>query len=76
MVGDGLDVAVDVGVEVLASLALIDAAGDDVPEMRDDAGAHDELTLGVVVDAPGIAEAVGHDLEPILGRDGTARRRR
>ena len=27
MVGDGLDVAVDVGIEVLAALALIDAAG-------------------------------------------------
>ncbi len=66
MVGDGLDVAVDVRVEVLASLALVDAAGDDVQEVRDHAGADDELTLGVVVDAPGVAEAVGHDLEPSL----------
>ena len=32
VVGDGLDVAVDVGIEVLAALAMIDAAGDHVQE--------------------------------------------
>ena len=68
MVGDGLNVAVDVRVEVPAALTLVDAAGNDVPEMRDHAGAHDQLTLGVVVDAPRVAEAVRHDLEAILGR--------
>ena len=68
MVGDRLDVAVDVRVEVLASLTVIDAARDHVPEVGDDAGADDELPFGVVVDTPRVAESVGDDLEPILRR--------
>ena len=68
VIGDGLDVAVDVRVEMLAALAMVDAAGDDVKEMRDHAGADEELALGVVVDAPRVAEAVGDDLEHVLGR--------
>ena len=62
------DVAVDVGVEVLAALPVIDAAGDHVPEVRNDAGADQQLALGVVVDAPRIAEPVRHDLEHVVGR--------
>ena len=50
--------------------------GIDVEEMGDDAGGDEELALRVVIDAPGIAEAVCDDLEMILGRDGTATRRR
>ena len=68
MVGDRLDVAVDVRVEVLAALAVVDAAGNHVPEVRDDARADEQLALGVVVDAPRIAEAVRDDLEDVLGR--------
>ena len=68
VIGDRLDVAVDVRIEVLAALALVDAAGDDVPEVRDHAGADEELALGVVVDAPRVAEAVRDDLEHVLRR--------
>ena len=68
MIGDGLDVVVDVRVEVLAALPVVDAAGDHVPQMRDHAGADQQLSLGVVVDAPRIAEAVRHHLEHVVGR--------
>ncbi len=68
MIGDRLDVGVDVRVEVLPALPVIDAARDHVPEVRDHAGADQQLPLGVVVDAPGIAEAVRHDLEDVLRR--------
>ena len=68
VIGDRLDVAVDVRIEMLAALAMVDAAGDDVPEVRDHARADEELPLGVVVDAPRVAEAVGDDLEHVLRR--------
>ena len=68
MIRDRLDIGVDVRIEVLSALALIDAAGHHVPEMGDDTRAHQQLALGVVVDAPGIAEAVRDDLEAILRR--------
>src|SRR5262245_58853098 len=64
----GLNVAVDVRIEVLPSLALIDSAGDYVPEMGDDAGADQHLSLGVVVDSPRIAEAVSDHLEDVFRR--------
>ncbi len=68
MIGNGLDVAVHVRVEVLPPLALVDPAGNDMPEVRDHTGADEQLPLCVVIDAPGIAEPVGHHLEDVLRR--------
>src|SRR5687768_3612424 len=68
MVGDGLDVAVDVRIEMLSALTVVDASGDHVEEMRDDAGADQELPLGIMIDPPRIAESVGDDLESFPGR--------
>src|SRR5262245_621453 len=68
VIRDRLNVAVDVGIEVLASLALIDAAGNDVKQMWNEAVGDEELPLGVVVDSPRIAEPVRDDLEHILRR--------
>ena len=68
MVGDGLNVAVDVRVEVLAALAMVDPARHHVEQVRDDARADEQLSLRVVVDAPRIAEAVGDDLEDVFRR--------
>ena len=66
MIGDGSDVAVDIGIEVPASLAVVDPARYHVPEVRNNAGGDKELPLGIVVDTPGIAKAVGDDLEAVL----------
>ena len=63
VVGDGLDVFVGVRVEVLAGLALVAAAGDDVVEVGDDAGGDEPFAMLVVVEAPGVAGAVGEDFE-------------
>jgi hypothetical protein len=68
MIGNRRDVAVDVRIEMLAALALIDAAGNHMPEMRDDAGADQQLSLGVVVYAPRVAETVSDDFESVLRR--------
>ena len=68
MVGDGLDVVVRVGIEMLAGLALVAAALDDVVKMRDDAGGDEHLAARVEVDAPGVAGAVGEDLEDVPRR--------
>ena len=63
VVGDGLDVVVGVGVEVLAGLPLVAGAGNDVKDVRDDAGGGEEVAILVVVEAPGVAGAVGKDFE-------------
>ena len=68
VVGDRLDVVVGVGIEMLARLPLVPAPLDHVIEMRDDAGRDDHLAAGVEVDAPGVAGAVGEDLEDVPGR--------
>src|SRR5690606_18304635 len=49
--------------EVLASLPLVSRALDDVPEVRDDTGLEEELSVVVEVDAPGVAGALREDLE-------------
>ena len=68
VVHDGADVAVNVGVEVPAALPVVDASGYDVEEVGNHAGGDEDLALGVVVDAPRVAEAVSHDLEALLRR--------
>src|SRR5262245_35257819 len=68
MIGNRLDISVDVGIEVLAALTLVDAARHNMPEVRDDACAHHELSFGVVVDAPRIAEPVRDDFKAIFCR--------
>ena len=68
VVDDRADVAVDVRVEVRAALPVVDAAGDHVEQVGDYARGDEDLALGVVVDAPRVAEAVGDDLEaPLRG---------
>src|SRR5437762_9414527 len=49
VVGDCLDVVVGVGVEVLTGLPLIAGAGDDVKDVRNDAGRGEEVAVLVVV---------------------------
>src|SRR5262245_62031276 len=68
VIGDRLDVTVDVRVEVLAALALIDSARNDVKQMWNDARGNEQLPLGVVVDSPWIAESMRDDLEHVFCR--------
>ena len=66
MIGDGLDVIEDVRIDVAAALTVIDAAGDDMREMRDHAGGYEDLAVVIEVDPPRIAEAVPDDFKAIL----------
>ena len=68
VVGDRLDVVVGVRVEVRARLPLVAAALDDVVAVRDDAGLDERLAVLVEVEAPGVARAVGEDLEVVPRR--------
>ena len=68
VVGDRADVAVDVRIKVATALPMVNAARNDMPQMRDHACADEELSLRVVVDAPRIAKAVRDHLEAILHR--------
>ena len=63
VVGDGLDVVVGVGLEMLAGLTLVTGAGQDVIKVRDHAGRDEHLSAGVEVQAPRVARALGEDLE-------------
>ena len=74
MIGDGLDVAV-VWIEVPAALAHVDAAGNHVEQMWNDAGADQQLALRVVVDPPGIAETWATTTSTRRGRVIAPRRR-
>ena len=68
VIDDGADVLVDIRVEMPTALTVVDPAGDDVEHVGDHAGGDEEVALGVVVDAPWVAEAVGDDFEAILDR--------
>ena len=67
VVGDRLDVVVGVGIEMLTSLTLVAGAGQDMVEVRDDAGRVEEFPTGVEVQTPGIARAFGENLEDVAG---------
>jgi len=53
---------------MLPTLAMVNTTGYDVPHVRDDAGADEQLPLGVIINAPGIAEAVGYYFKFVLSR--------
>jgi hypothetical protein len=63
VVGDGLDVLVGVGIEVLPRLPLIAPPRHDVVEMRDDASSHKELAILVVIEPPRVAGPMREDLK-------------
>ena len=67
MVRNRLDITIDVRIEMAATLPLIDATGDDVPEMWNHAGRDEQLALGVVIDSPGITETVRDHFKAVLG---------
>ena len=68
VVSDRLDVVVGVGIEMLAGLALVAGAGQDVIKMRDHAGRVEELAARIVIQTPRIARAFGEDLEDMARR--------
>jgi len=66
VIGDGLDIIIDVRIDVAAALAMVDPAGDHMPEMRDDARRDEELAVVIEIEAPRIAKAVRDDFKAIL----------
>jgi hypothetical protein len=68
VIGDCLNIAVDVRVEVLPTLPVIQPSRDHVPQMRNDACRDEELSFGVIVNTPRVAESMRNDLESFLGR--------
>src|SRR5262245_34411164 len=68
MIGNRLNVAVDVWIEVLSALTLIDAAGDHVKQMWNDARRDEQLSFGIVIDAPRVTESMGDHLEHVFSR--------
>src|SRR5712672_1872904 len=67
VIGEGLDVFINVRIEMGAGLAFETAALNHVEEMRNDAGFDDALAVFVKVDAPGIAGAFGEQFENVFG---------
>lgn len=58
--GNGSNVAVQIGIEMLPSLTMVNTSGDDVPQVWDNAGADEKLPFCIVINTPGIAETVGN----------------
>ena len=68
MVGNGLHVVEDVRIEVLAGLPFVAAARNEVIQVLDHAGGRERVAVVVEIQAPGIAGALGEDLENLAGR--------
>ena len=66
MIRDGLDIIVDVGIEMFASLPVVATSLDHMEEVRNDTGGHKGLTVLVKVETPRIARAPGEDLELLV----------
>src|ERR1041384_3471598 len=67
VINDRTNLAVDVGVEVVAVHALVVSAGDDMEDMWHDRGSNEGIAQVVPVDAPGIAGAFADVFEDALG---------
>ena len=63
VVADRLDGCVSVGIEIGTRLFVVDAALDDVKEMRDDAAGGKTVAEIIEVKAPWIGESTGEDFE-------------
>src|SRR6187431_470455 len=68
VIGNGLDVVVDVGIEVLASLALVARALHDLIEVLDHARGRERVAVVVEVETPRIARAFSKDFKDVLCR--------
>ena len=63
VVTDLVQKSVGIGILAAAGLADVGAAGNDVEEMRNDAGGQKRLAMGVEVESPGIARAFSKNTE-------------
>src|SRR3954452_9852234 len=63
MVGNRLNVGVRIRIEMLAGLALVSGALNDVKQVRNDAGRAKRLAMFIEVDAPRIACPFGENFE-------------
>ena len=63
VIRDRLDVVVGVGLEMLTGLTLVAGARQHMVKVGDHAGRDEHIPAGVEIEAPGIARALGEDLE-------------
>src|SRR5688572_16792679 len=68
MISDGFYIVVYIGIEMLSALPLVNTTGYHMPEMRNNTGADEQLPFGIIIDTPGIAEAMRHHFKPVFYR--------
>ena len=68
VVGDCLDVVINVRIEVLAGLTFVSPSLDHMVQVRDDARREKRLAVGVEVNSPGVAGSFEEDLEFVSRR--------
>ena len=68
MIYDGLNVGIDVGMNVFSSLSMEETTLDDMKGMGNDTGRDKGLSIVVKVQSPRVAETMGHDFETLLDR--------
>src|SRR5258706_15088158 len=67
MVRKGLDIIINIRVEVRSSLAVVPASLCDMEQVWNHARFHNALAMFVEIDAPGIARAFAEKLEDMFG---------
>ena len=68
MIGNCADITVDIWVEMAAALPMVNTTRNHMPQMRNHACRDEQLPLRIIIESPGVAEAVSHNLEAILRR--------
>ena len=63
MIGDRLDVIIQVGIEMLSSLPLVACSLDHVKQVGNDAGSNKSLAVLIEIDSPGVTAAPRKDVE-------------
>ena len=66
MIRNGLDVVVDVRVEVATCLPMVAPPLNDVKHVRNNAGGYESLSVLIKIQPPGVTGAVGEDLELLV----------
>src|SRR5690349_9039730 len=68
MISNSFDVRISIGIKMLSALAVVNSSRNYIPQVRDNASSDKYLSFGIIVNSPGIAEAVCDHFKFVFGR--------